>query len=144
MSRTVLQIDDEPGMLAAVHVRLRAAGFEVIAATDGAGGLDAAASRHPDVILLDIRMPGMDGFEVCRRLKADAATAAIPVIFLSANAPGHARSEAMQACAVAYLSKPYESAELLKTIESVLDRRAPSQPTVKPKERPRCLRQPPC
>ncbi len=113
MPRKILHIDDEPAIAAALLVRLRAAGFDVASASDGPSGLDAAARERPDAILLDIRMPGMDGYEVCRRLKADAELSDIPVIFLTANAKDEARLEARNAGGDGFLSKPYEAQDVI-------------------------------
>ena len=120
MPKRIFQIDDEPAISAALVVRLEAAGFELVSAHDGPSGLAAAAAHHPDAVLLDIRMPGMDGFEVCRRLKADPALAAIPVIFLSANLSDEAQRRALAAGGVAFLSKPYEPAEVVEAIETAI------------------------
>jgi CheY-like chemotaxis protein len=81
---TILIVDDEPVQLRAIVAELNALGFETLIARDGADGLRKAKSGRPDLILLDILMPGWDGYETCRRLKATPATRAIPVIFLTA------------------------------------------------------------
>ncbi len=120
MSRTVLQIDDEPSISTALKIRLNAAGFEVVSATDGRSGLEAARLHQPDVILLDIRMPEMDGFEVCRRLKSDTTLADVPVVFLSANVKDEAREQGREVGGSAFVSKPYNARDLLRTIQAVL------------------------
>jgi len=117
--KRILQIDDEPAISAALKVRLRAAGFEVFTASDGPSGLLAAASNTPEAILLDIRMPGMDGFEVCRRLKSDPAMCDIPVVFLSANTKEEARVMADEVGGAAFISKPYEAAEVVEVLLAV-------------------------
>jgi CheY-like chemotaxis protein len=86
-SATILIIDDEPVALRVIVAELNALGFETLIARDGADGLREAERGLPDLILLDIRMPGWDGYETCRRLKAHPATRAIPVIFLTALSP---------------------------------------------------------
>lgn len=118
MARYVLLIDDEKAIAAALMIRLRVAGYDAITASDGKAGLVMAATHQPDVILLDIRMPGIDGYEVCRRLKVDPELARIPVIFVSANATESTRQQAYEAGGAAFISKPYEPAEVLSTIES--------------------------
>ncbi len=115
----VLLVDDEIAITAALSVRLRAAGYEVASASNGTTGLAAAAEHQPDVIILDIRMPDIDGFEVCRRLKKDPALMGIPVIFLSANVQDTARQTALEVGGAGFHSKPYDAAQLIATIQSV-------------------------
>src|SRR5689334_4330457 len=83
---TVLIVDDTPENIDVLSTVLEGMGCELVVATNGARALELAARRKPDLILLDVMMPGMDGFEVCRRLKADIALAEIPVIFCTARA----------------------------------------------------------
>jgi len=126
--KTVLLIDDEPAIVTALTIRLRAAGFTAKTAQDGQAGLnEAAAQCQPDVIVLDIRMPGMDGFEVCRQLKADPNLSLIPVIFLSANVKDEAKKTAYEVGGAAFLSKPYDAADVLAKINQVLAARAPNK-----------------
>ena len=80
----VLIVDDMPDNLSLLHDALDEAGYTVLVATDGPGALARAQQSRPDIVLLDAVMPGMDGFEVARRLKADPATAAIPIVFMTA------------------------------------------------------------
>lgn len=124
MLERVLIIDDERFIAQALTIRLRAAGYDVHWAFDGASGIAAAAKWRPDVILLDIRMSGMDGFEVNRRLRAQPNLASTPVIFLSANVQESARQAALAAGAHAFLTKPYESKDVLAAIRSGLDQSA--------------------
>ena len=122
MLERVLIIDDERFIAQALMLRLRAAGYDVRWAGDGASGLAAVAEWRPGVIVLDIRMPDMDGFEVNRRLRARPEHEGIPVIFLSANVQEAARQAALAAGAHAFLTKPYESKDVLAAIRSALDR----------------------
>jgi len=122
LPKRVLIVDDERGIAQALCVRLRAGGYDVRSAFDGATGLSLALEWRPDLIVLDIRMPEMDGFEVSRRLAACAELLATPVIFLSANVQESARQAAMAAGAHAFLTKPYESKDVLAAIASALDR----------------------
>lgn len=124
MHERVLIIDDERAIAHALTIRLKAAGYDVHWALDGASGLAAVVDWNPDVILLDIRMPDMDGFEVNRRLRARPQPSEIPVIFLSANVQESARQAALAAGAHAFLTKPYESKDVLAAIHSALDRSA--------------------
>jgi len=120
----VLIVDDERFIAQALLIRLRAAGYDVKWAFDGASGIATAMDWHPDVVVLDIRMPDMDGFEVNRRLRANPKMASIPVIFLSANVQESSRQAALAAGARAYLTKPYESKDILAAIRGALDRHA--------------------
>jgi CheY-like chemotaxis protein len=119
----ILIVEDERSIAQALTIRLRAAEYDVRWACDGTAGLAAVAEWQPDMILLDIRMPGIDGFEVNRRLKADPDLRATPVIFLSANVQESARQEALAAGAHAYLTKPYESKDVLAAIRSALEKK---------------------
>jgi two-component system OmpR family response regulator len=116
-----LIIDDERYIAQALMLRLRASGNDVQSACDGASGITAVSEWKPDVIMLDIRMPDMDGFEVNRRLRARPELAEIPVIFLSANVQESARQAALAAGAHAFLTKPYESKDVLAAIRNALD-----------------------
>lgn len=120
MPRHILLIDDDKTIAAALTIRLRAVGYEVTAVSDGNKGIVEAADKRPDVILLDIRMPGMDGYEVCQHLKDNPETNKIPVIFLSANATESTRQQAMDVGGFAFISKPYELAEVIDVIKSAM------------------------
>ena len=84
---------------------------------DGRSGLAAVATHHPDAILLDIRLPDIDGFEVCRQLKSNLQLAQIPVIFLSANVKDEAKQTAYKVGGSTFLSKPYDAKDVLAAIE---------------------------
>jgi PAS domain S-box-containing protein len=115
---TILLVDDVPESLAAVAEMLGAAGYVVLPADSGELALASVAVRPPDLVLLDVRMPGLDGFEVCRRLKSDAATAEIPVIFLSAGTELSDRVAGFEAGAVDYVSKPVQPIECLARVRT--------------------------
>ncbi len=118
MPKKVLIIDDDHAIIAALTVRLRVAGHEVIQASSGQAGLAQAQAGLPDVIILDIRMPDIDGYEVCRQLKADPRLAAIPVIFVSANATETTSQEAYETGGAVFIAKPYEPKDILNAVES--------------------------
>lgn len=118
MPKQILIIDDDQAISIAMSVRLRAAGHEVILASGGEAGLVEAADHTPDVIILDIRMPEIDGYEVCRRLKATPELADIPVIFVSANATETTRQKAFEVGGFEFISKPYEPKSILEAIQS--------------------------
>ncbi len=103
----ILVVDDTPPSLRLLTVLLKEEGYEVRSAISGELALDAAASEPPDLILLDIRMPGMDGFEVCRQLKAQPATQDVPVIFVSAVLETDDKVLGFNLGAVDYVTKPY-------------------------------------
>lgn len=116
----LLLIDDDPGIAAALRIRLKAAGMDVRCATGGAEALEMVKERTPDIALLDVRMPGMDGIEVCRRLKADPVSASFPVVFLSAETSEATREAALQAGGVRFISKPYDAGKLVHCIHETL------------------------
>ena len=113
----ILAIDDAPENLDIVR-NLLASRYTVKAAVNGPMALKIAEKQPPDLILLDIQMPGMDGYEVCRRLKADPATSAIPVIFLTGESG--VESEVAEAGGSDYVTKPVDSGVLLSTVEKHL------------------------
>ena len=116
----ILCVDDDPRILEFNEAILRSRGYSVLTASDGATGMAAAARERPALILLDIRMPGLDGFEVCRRLKADRVLKAIPVIILTAVAERELNIRAFEAGAEFALQKPADAATVLRTVEAAL------------------------
>ena len=117
--RKVLVIDDDPTNLAVLKVHLRQMGLEGLLEQNPEAGMELAVREQPDLILLDVMMSGMDGHEVCRRLKADARTAAIPVIFISARDESEDIVEGLELGAVDYVSKPFKTGELKARIGTV-------------------------
>jgi diguanylate cyclase (GGDEF)-like protein len=118
--QTVLVIDDSPLIHSLVRVRLEDEPVEVHFADSGRAGLEKAASMQPDLILLDVDMPEMDGFEACRRLKADPGTAAIPVVFLSGASTAQQKVQGLDLGAVDYVTKPFDPAELRARVRAAL------------------------
>ncbi len=118
-SGTVLIVDDQPNNLA-VLMTLREHGYRLLTARDGFAALARAGEQQPDVILLDVMMPEIDGFEVCRRLKADPTTADIPVIFMTALADTTDKIKGFQAGAVDYVTKPFQFDEVLARVSAHL------------------------
>ncbi len=116
MHGKILIVDDDPVIVEAMSTRLGHAGYEVHSASDGEGGLAAVEELRPDVILLDIALPDMDGFEVKRRLKALPDLAGIPVVFVSANVKDWAKRVAFAMGAKFYLSKPYDFNRLVSVV----------------------------
>ena len=109
----VLIVDDVPDNLAVLHDALDAAGYTVLVATDGAGALQRAAQAQPDIVLLDAVMPGIDGFEVARRLKAGPDTAHIPIVFMTGLTDTEHVLAAFDAGGVDYVTKPIRPPEVL-------------------------------
>ena len=119
MKRRVLVVDDDPLIVEIMQTILDLEEFEVDTATTGEQSLDLVQVRPPDVVVLDVMMPGMDGFEVCRRLKADPATSRIPVVLLTARDRDEDRRAGMDAGADAYVTKPFSPLSLIDTITDV-------------------------
>lgn len=117
----ILAVDDTPASLMLLTDILKSEGYEVRSAINGELALYAAASNPPELILLDIRMPGMDGFEVCRRLKAAEATREVPVIFVSAVLETDEKIRGFELGAVDYVTKPYNREELLARVRTHLE-----------------------
>lgn len=117
--RKILIIDDECDLADVLALRLRAAGdFEVATAMDGQEGMEKTASFKPDIILLDIAMPKMDGWEFCRRLRADPATRNIPVVIMTAWLSNAVHKEAASARFSRLLFKPFDPNELVLLLRS--------------------------
>ncbi len=121
MSRTVLVIEDQEDNRRIVRDLLSSKGFEIIEATDGLAGVEAAERHRPDLILMDIQLPGIDGYEATRRIKADPALAQIPVIAVTSYALSGDEQKALAAGCDDYMAKPYSPRELLAKIEQFLN-----------------------
>ena len=121
-TRRVLVVDDEQAIRAVCRVNLAASGIDVLEAEDGQRGLDAARREQPDLILLDVMMPGVDGWGVARRLAADPATREIPIIFLTARAEASDKRLAQHLGGVGYIVKPFDPVDLGELVEDVLGR----------------------
>lgn len=124
MPGTVLIVDDTPANLAIVAEHLEEQGLRVLVAQGGEEALARAARVRPDLILLDVMMPGLDGFETCRRLKAMETTQAIPVLFMSALSDAHSKLEGFEAGAIDYITKPVDIAEVLVRVRTHLTLRS--------------------
>jgi len=117
----ILVVDDTPASLKLLTDILKGEGYEVRSAISGELALNAATSNPPDLILLDIRMPEMDGFEVCRRLKSTAETMDVPVIFVTAATETDEKVRGFELGAVDYVTKPYQRDELLSRVHAHLE-----------------------
>src|ERR1044072_2529305 len=121
MSKRLLVVDDEPNLLRAVGACLRGEGFDVVTARSGAEALVRVAETVPDLIVSDIRMPGMDGYQLARQLRSSPRTALTPVVFLTAKDETADRIEGFRPGVDAYLVKPFEPDELVAVISGILD-----------------------
>jgi two-component system, OmpR family, alkaline phosphatase synthesis response regulator PhoP len=118
----VLVIDDEAPIRLLCRVNLEAEGMDVLEAADGPTGLDQAREQTPDVILLDVMMPGLDGWHVAEELLEDERTADIPIIFLTARAEFRDRARGLDIGGVDYVTKPFNPLELAPLVEDLLQR----------------------
>jgi len=118
----VLVIDDEAPIRLLCRVNLEAEGMSVLEARDGPSGLEAAAADTPDVILLDVMMPGLDGWGVAEALLESEETAHIPIIFLTARAEFRDRARGLDIGGVDYITKPFNPVELAPLVRALLDR----------------------
>lgn len=118
--RKILLVEDDPDISRGLAIRLKAKGYDVVAAQDATVAMTMALREHPDLVIMDIGLPGGDGHMVMDRLTRNTRTAATPVIFLSARAQQSDIQRALDQGAAGYLTKPYRSEELLSMIETVL------------------------
>ncbi len=118
----VLVIDDEAPIRLLCRVNLEAEGMEVLEAGDGPSGLETARSEQPDVVLLDVMMPGLDGWRVAEELLDDERTSAIPIVFLTARAELRDRARGIDLGGVDYVTKPFNPVELAPLVRELLAR----------------------
>lgn len=122
MAKRLLVVDDDPGLLLAVSETLRAEGYDVKTARRGADALVIVAQSLPDLIISDIRMPGMDGYQLVRNLRSNARTRLVPIIFLTAKDEIADRIAGFRTGVDAYLTKPFEPEELAAIVAAILQR----------------------
>ena len=118
----VLVIDDEAPIRLLCRVNLEAEGMEVLEAADGPSGLDEARERAPDVVLLDVMMPGLDGWRVAEQLLEDDRTSEIPIIFLTARAEFRDRARGLDIGGIDYVTKPFNPLDLAPLVRRLLER----------------------
>lgn len=119
-AKKILVIDDSPTELQMIAAPLRAQGYEVVTATSGEEGLSKATEEHPRLILLDVVMPGKNGFQMCRILKDNPATKATPVVFVTSKDQPQDRFWGMKQGADGYVAKPFTREALLDTVRALL------------------------
>ena len=115
-------VDDEPDVVKILGMRLKANGYQIIAAHDGATAIELAHYEKPDLIILDIKMPGTDGYSVFEDIKDSASTMSIPIVFFSALPPEQAQEKATQLGAEGFVSKSADPDEILTNITEILGR----------------------
>jgi len=120
VAKKILFIEDEPDQIMMFKMRLEANGYKVITAMDGEEGLKKVFEEKPDIVLLDVIMPKVDGYEVCRRMKTSDVTSHIPILIISASGVGNAEERCLAAGADDYIRKPCESEDLLVKIKKLI------------------------
>lgn len=118
--KRILIVEDEESLLKLESILLTTKGYDVTGVSNGMSALQEIEKTPPDLILLDIMMPGIDGFEVCRRIKTDPKTAAIPVVMLTAKKSFADQARGAELGANAYITKPFKSVKIIETIEGLL------------------------
>jgi DNA-binding response OmpR family regulator len=118
--KTILLVEDEPDFRMALRIRLQANGYKVLEAEDGVAGLDMARSQNPDLIILDVMLPKMEGYKVARLLKFDEKHRNIPIIMLTARSQQSDRETGSSVGANAYMTKPFKPEELLEVLKKLL------------------------
>lgn len=120
-STTVLLVDDEPNILVALEYLVKQAGYRVVKAQNGEQALSAMAEHRPAIVVLDVMMPGMDGFETARRIRNDEANEEVRIIFLTAKGTQEDRFRGYANGGEIYLTKPFDNEELINTINEVVE-----------------------
>ncbi|MFZ5877580.1 MAG: response regulator transcription factor [Nitrospirota bacterium] len=120
--KTALVIEDEPDIVRLLTHYLEQSGYRVRTETTGSAGLRAALERAPDVIILDVMLPGLDGHEVCRRLRSDPATAAVPILMLTARGEETDKVRGLEIGADDYVTKPFSPKEVVARVKALLRR----------------------
>lgn len=123
MAKKVLVVDDEPEMVEMIKMRMEQNGYKVLSALSGEDCIKIAEKEHPDAILLDVLLPGISGFEVCRRLKQNKTTKDIPVIMVTALIGEDAEAKGLERGANYFISKPFNPDELLSEVKTAIEKR---------------------
>jgi DNA-binding response OmpR family regulator len=116
----ILVVEDEESLLKLESILLSSKGYNVTGVMDGKSALEEVMAHRPDLVILDIMLPEIDGFEVCRRIKENPATSAIPVVMLTAKKNSQDVARGTEVGANAYLTKPFKSAKVIEVIEELL------------------------
>ncbi|MGB0911105.1 MAG: response regulator transcription factor [Nitrospirales bacterium] len=121
MHKRILVVEDDENIVKALGVRLKSKGYDVVAAYDAVMGMQKAMEQTPDLILLDIMMPGGNGVTLAERLKNSTKTGTIPIIFLTASKQSDLRQQALSLGAIGFFEKPFDFDELLATVRAAID-----------------------
>jgi DNA-binding response OmpR family regulator len=119
MGNHVLVIEDEPNIVEAIRFILMRGGWDVSTLSDGGQAEDTIRARRPDVVILDVMLPGRSGFEILAALRADAETQTLPVLMLTAKGQGRDRAEAERMGASQFMAKPFSNAEILASVRAL-------------------------
>jgi len=122
-TKRILVVDDEPDVASLLTLMLKSQGYEVIAAGDGQEALEKARSENPDLILLDVMLPRLDGYKVARMLKFDENYSHIPIIMLTAKIQDRDKQTGLEMGANDYVTKPFDTAQLLAKIKDILEKK---------------------
>ena len=123
MAKRVLLAEDEPNIVESLTFMLERAGFEVAVESDGRRALDAARTETPDVLVLDVMLPEMDGFEILRQLRSDQRGASLPILMLTAKGQREDREMALKCGADLFITKPFANAEIVSAVKKLSDGR---------------------
>lgn len=121
MAHTILIAEDEPNIVVSLEFLLRGAGHDVTVARNGSDALDLAEKLRPDLVVLDVMLPSVDGFEVCRRIRASQATSGTRILMLTARGRQGEMDKGLAAGANAYITKPFATRELVDTVAGLLE-----------------------
>ena len=121
MKKKILIVEDDHSISQLETILLKVRGYDVITESNGQAALESLKLQKPDLVLLDVMLPGMDGFEICQRIKSTPATEDIPVLFLTAKKTEKDIEKGLEVGADSYITKPFKSAELLRSIASCLN-----------------------
>ena len=124
----ILLVDDEPSIVKIVGKRLEVEGFDVLVAVDGQDALVKARAAHPDLIILDVMLPKLNGYEVCKALKQDARYQKIPIVLFTAKAQEKDEKLGMECGANGYVRKPFSAQELLEKVRALIAASSPAAP----------------
>ena len=120
MPKKIMVIDDEPYIARVIKFKLEQEGYTVFSANDGLTGLEKIRQEKPDLVLLDVMMPGLTGYEVCQKIKADPQLASIPVVILTAKGQERDREEGLSVGASDYITKPFSPNRLLELVRNMV------------------------
>jgi two-component system cell cycle response regulator len=132
MGKRILVVDDDPTSLKLLDLILNKEGYQVMTASNGLEALRKARLESPDLLILDVMLPGFDGFEICHRLRTEPATATMPIMMLSSKQQKSDQDAASKVGANAFLSKPVDRTALLTKVAELLGDQKPPEPEPKP------------